>query len=235
MKTWRECYFEPRQLVSDKWDHYFEIYDRYFDRYRSKAEPTYVEIGCQRGGSLETARKYFDEKAKIYGIDLDPACRALNEETFIDKVFIGDQSDQSFLEATFKEIGTPDIIVDDGSHEAFDVIVSFLVLFPKLADSGTYLIEDTSCAFYSNYRKLFYGLTVVDYFKALADKLSLDSRRQEFIHTRYRLPHAQRQGDERHKQGMLRDIWSIAFFDSIIVIEKAINSGEPLRLIVPPS
>src|SRR5947207_14450223 len=91
-KSWRDCYFAPRQLVSDKWDAYFEVYDRYFARYRPNQTPTYLEIGCQGGGSLETARCYFGPTARIYGIDIDPACAALNEKSFIDKVFIGDAS-----------------------------------------------------------------------------------------------------------------------------------------------
>ncbi len=232
MKTWRECYFEPRQLISDKWDHYFEIYDQYFDRYRSKPNPVYVEIGCQRGGSLETARHYFGDQSKIYGVDVDPACEVLNSVPFIDRVFIGDQSNVNFLEAVFKETGAPDIILDDGSHESFDMVVTFLVGFPKLANGGTYLIEDTNCAYFSNYRKLFHGLSVVDFFKGLTDKLSLNSRAQEFIHTRFLMPLSQRSGKLQEKQGIVKDIHSIAFFDSIIVAKKVINDAEPLRHVV---
>ncbi|MGO9849373.1 MAG: hypothetical protein ACLPKT_23030 [Methylocella sp.] len=229
MKTWRECYFEPRQLVSDKWDHYFEIYDRCFDRHRAQPDPVYLEIGCQRGGSLETARQYFGAKSKIYGIDIDQNCRVLNDKPFIDKVFIGNQSDQNFLSSVVKEIGALNIVVDDGSHESFDVIVSFLSLFPSLANHGTYLIEDVAAIYGPEHGELFYGLTTMDYFKGLADKLMLDSQRYELINSRYWLPRDQRKGDEQRKQGMLRDIWSITFFDSIIVIEKSPSEGEPLR------
>jgi len=229
MKTWRECYFEPRQLVSDKWDHYFEIYDRCLDRHRTKPDPIYLEIGCQRGGGLETARRYFGDKAKVYGIDIDPNCRTLNDKPFIDKVFVGDQSNPDFLESVSKQIGAIDIVMDDGSHEAFDQIVAFLVLFPKLAERGTYLIEDTCCAFYPTHRKLFYGLTVFDYFQGLAEQLSANMRRFDLINTHYRMPRDQRPESAQQKNGMLRDIWSITFLDSVIAIEKAPSVGEPLR------
>lgn len=229
MKTWRECFFEPRQLASDKWDHYFDIYERCFNRHRVKSAPMYLEIGCQRGGSLETARRYFGDQAKIYGIDVDPKCHALNAMPFIDKVFIGSQADPQFLDAVARETGALDIVVNDGSHESFDMVVSFLVLFPHLANHGTYLIEDTCCAYFANYRKLFHGLTVVDYFKGLADKLSLNMRREELIDTRYRVPPNQRDGRVQQKVGLIKDIWSIAFYDSVIVIEKTINDSEPMR------
>jgi hypothetical protein len=136
MKTWRECYFERRQLKSDKWDHYFEIYDRYFERRRCKAAPVYLEIGCQNGGSLETARCYFGDQAKIFGIDNEPSCAALNEMPFVSRVFIGDQSDPTFLNSVATETGPLDIVLDDGSHQAHDQIVSFLTLFPALATDG---------------------------------------------------------------------------------------------------
>jgi hypothetical protein len=229
MKTWRECYFERRQLKSDKWDHYFEIYDRYFERRRCKAAPVYLEIGCQNGGSLETARCYFGDQAKIFGIDNEPSCAALNEMPFVSRVFIGDQSDPTFLNSVATETGPLDIVLDDGSHQAHDQIVSFLTLFPALATDGVYLIEDTAAAFYPLQRKLFYGLSVFDYFKGFSERLSADSARGEFIDNRYLMPREQRQGDERQKQGMLREIWSITFFDSVIAIEKAAPAPEPLR------
>ena len=52
----------------------------------------FLEIGCQRGGSLETARRYFGGSARIFGVDIDPSCGALNGQAFVDKVFIGDAS-----------------------------------------------------------------------------------------------------------------------------------------------
>ena len=68
MKTFQELFDEHTGRGIIKWSHYPAIYDKHFWQYRDK-EITVLEIGVQRGGSLEIWEKYFP-KAKIYGIDL---------------------------------------------------------------------------------------------------------------------------------------------------------------------
>ena len=41
-----------------KWVHYFDIYERHFERFRGKS-PTMIEIGVQGGGSLAMWKEYF--------------------------------------------------------------------------------------------------------------------------------------------------------------------------------
>jgi hypothetical protein len=230
VKTWRECYFEPRSLASDKWDAYFEVYDRCFARYRSKPAPVYLEIGCQGGGSLETARRYFGAGAKIYGMDVDPSCASLNGHYGIDKVFIGDATDEVFLAATFAAISQPDIILDDGSHRPRDVIKTFRAGFPRLADRGTYLIEDTCCDFYKTHRRRF-EQTTTQFFGGLNAQLSLNMAESELLGTRFLQPRDQRADALQRKSGLVRDIYCISFFESMIAVEKRENALEPLRYI----
>ena len=40
-------------------------------------------------------KDYFGSKAKIFGIDIDPRCKALEEENI--QIFIGSQANPSFL------------------------------------------------------------------------------------------------------------------------------------------
>jgi len=63
----------------DKWKHYFEIYDRHLSRFRS-TDVHIVEVGVAQGGSLEMWKHYFGPKARIFGIDLNPHCKTLEEE-----------------------------------------------------------------------------------------------------------------------------------------------------------
>lgn len=228
-KTWRECYFEPREQISDKWDAYFEVYDRHFSRYRSQPRPTYIEIGCQNGGSLETARRYFGAGARIFGVDIDPACAALNGKPFVDKVFIGDSSDTKFLSAVYDEIGTPDIILDDGSHKPYDIVQAFQTGFPRLADRGVYLVEDTCCDFYKSHRTLFNRQTATEYFSSLNAQLSLNMSEPELLGTRFLQPLDQRDGKYQRKTGIVANIYAIAFYESMIAIEKRTDLKEPLR------
>ena len=126
-----------------KWHHYFEVYERHFGRFRH-ASPTVLEIGVQGGGGLEMWRAYFGDAARIYGIDSNPAAK--RNEDIATKVYIGDQGDRAFLREVRSEIGTLDIVIDDGGHLANQQITSFEELYPALSENGVYLVEDTHTA-----------------------------------------------------------------------------------------
>jgi hypothetical protein len=60
----------------------------------------------------------------------------------------GDQSDSKFLNELVEEFGPPDIVLDDGSHMMGDINASFDVLFPRMSQKGTYLVEDLDGAYW---------------------------------------------------------------------------------------
>ena len=76
-----------------KWIDYFEVYHRAFSSYRGK-EITFLEIGVQNGGSLHMWRRYLGPQARIIGIDVDPNCKALEQDGF--EIWIGDQENSDF-------------------------------------------------------------------------------------------------------------------------------------------
>ena len=53
----------------DKWQHYFEIYDRHLGRYANQ-KVRVLEIGVDHGGSLQLWRRFFGKHAEIIGIDI---------------------------------------------------------------------------------------------------------------------------------------------------------------------
>ena len=126
--------------VMHKWDHYFEVYERYLSPIR-RINPVVLEIGVQLGGSVEMWRDYFGPAARIFGIDINPDARQL--EDIATKVFIGDQQDREFLRSVVREIGRPDVVIDDGGHTANQQITAFEELYPTLSDNGIYTVEDT--------------------------------------------------------------------------------------------
>ena len=76
-----------------KWLHYFDIYDRHFAKFRGR-EVHVLEIGIYSGGSLAMWKDYFGAEGRIYGVDIEEACRAYEDD--VTKVFIGDQADRQF-------------------------------------------------------------------------------------------------------------------------------------------
>lgn len=129
----------------DEWHHYFDVYHAAFASFRGKA-PTVLEIGVQRGGSMRMWQEYFGSDAKIFGMDIDPACSAHALPN--GKVFIGDQANPVFLRAAIDEMGPPDIVIDDGGHTMRQMIVSFETIYDSMRIPGVYLIADTHTAFW---------------------------------------------------------------------------------------
>jgi len=124
-----------------KWLHYFDIYDRHFHRFRNR-EVSILEVGIYSGGSLEMWKDYFGPRCRIYGVDIEPACRAYEREGV--KVYIGNQSDRNFWAGFKREVPSLDIVIDDGSHFPEHQIATFEELLPHLKPGGVYLCEDIS-------------------------------------------------------------------------------------------
>lgn len=219
MTTLKEIWDAGLQGRCAKWEHYFEIYERYLSKFKGQ-DINYLEIGVQQGGSLDMIKTYFGEKVKTIGIDFDQNCEAVQDRGH--RIFIGDQSNKDFLKTVVDEIGHFDIIIDDGGHTAGQQITSFNSLFPHLRYGGVYLVEDLHCSqYWVGYQHSELGINFLDYAKGLADKLSLYHMREEWFSGRYGVPLEQRGGGHiQYNNFAVNDIFSISFFDSIIAIEK---------------
>jgi len=185
-----------------KWHHYFEIYDRHFSRFRNK-EINILEIGVLHGGSLQMWKEYFGPKAKIYGIDINPECKKYEEENI--KIFIGSQSDRSFLNDLKDQIPTLDILIDDGGHRVEQQIISFEELFGHMTTEGVYLCEDLHTSYWDEfgggYKKpdsfIEYSKNFIDYINAFHSKT-----------------------DSLKINSFTKSVHSLHYYDSVLVIER---------------
>jgi len=198
-----------------KWHHYFDIYERYFARYRSRPIRM-LEIGVFRGGSLRMWSRYFHPGSTIVGIDVDPSCAA--HEIAEQNVFvrIGSQADANFLAAVNGEFGPFDIILDDGSHKTHHQIQSFGALFrDALRDGGCYMVEDV----HTNYwlKHIDSPETFIEVAKQMVDMIHepyLDRKE-----TNFRLGHEDALR-EIHVSYLSANLGSIHFHDSVVVFDK---------------
>jgi hypothetical protein len=133
-----------KETQSDKGTHHSYIDMYYESTFLPLKEKTnvVVEIGVCYGNSMRLWHDYF-LNATIYGIDKDPRSHSsrwqLNQNNNRCKIIKGSSNDIS----TYKEIPNDiDIVIDDGSHRIQDQLNSFNILYPKLKDSGVYVIED---------------------------------------------------------------------------------------------
>ena len=138
MKKFNELFNEHTGEGIIKWSNYGPIYDKHFAPFREQ-NINILEIGVLRGGSMRIWEKYFP-KANIFGIDINEEC--LQYQSDRTKIFIGDQSDVSFLRNVKAKIPKIDILIDDGSHRAKDQKITFEEMYYHVRKPGVYLIED---------------------------------------------------------------------------------------------
>jgi len=198
-----EKYFrENNDRLIHKWVHYFDIYDRHFSRFKDR-EITILEIGVSQGGSLQMWKDYFGPKAKIFGIDINPACKSLEEENI--KIFIGSQSDRKFLREVKKQIPPIDILIDDGGHGMIQQIVSYEELFDYVKENGVYLCEDLHTSYWIRFGGGYKRKgTFIEYSKNFIDHINAY--------------HSEQKGLAVTK--FTDSVDSLHFYDSILVIEK---------------
>lgn len=128
---------------SSRAHNYVTLYEKYFESLRDK-KLKILEIGIQNGYSLKTWEEYFPY-AHIYGIDIVD-CSQMDGGRI--QTLKGSQSDGHFLKFVNDTYGPFDIIIDDGSHNSNDILLSFDFLFPLLAQDGIYVAEDLHCVYW---------------------------------------------------------------------------------------
>lgn len=198
-----ETYFHANKgRLIHKWMHFFDIYDRHFKRYRGK-EVVILEIGIFHGGSLQMWRSYFGDKARIFGVDINPRCKELEEDRV--KIFIGSQADRTFLRDLKRQLPPIDILIDDGGHTMRQQIITFEELYDAVKPDGVYLCEDLHTSYWLQYggghRR---PGTFIERTKGLVDRLNAWHSEERSLRV----------------DDFTRSADSIHFYDSVVVIEK---------------
>jgi hypothetical protein len=198
-----EEYFENNTgNLIHKWKHYFDIYDRHFCGFRNK-DINVLEIGVSHGGSLQMWKNYFGPQANIYGVDINPHCKTLEDHQI--KIIIGSQEDRKFLRELKTQLPKLDILIDDGGHTMKQQIVTFEEMFDHVDDHGVYLCEDLHTSYWrkwgGGYKK---RTTFIEYSKGFIDSI-----------------HAWHSKTRRLKvNDFTKSVYAVHYYDSILVIEK---------------
>jgi hypothetical protein len=193
---------------SDKWSSYFDVYEKHLKHYRGK-NITLVEVGVQKGGSLDMWSEYFGPNSRIIGVDVDPKCADLVYNKNNVKVLIGDQADPYFWDEFFRSNIEIDIFIDDGGHTMKQQIVTFEKVFPRLKLGGIFICEDTHTSYYEDFGG---GLkepnTFLEYAKDFVDILHYDWKRETTTNL------------ESKKRIVGNTLSGLYFYNSVVVFEK---------------
>ena len=186
----------------NKWSNYFDVYEKHFSRFVDK-EIVILEIGVSHGGSLQMWKNYFGNKAKIYGIDIDPRCKDFEEENI--EIFIGSQADKHFLEGVINKIPKLDILIDDGGHTMKQQIISYEVLFKHIKENGVYLCEDCHTSYWNQWGGGYKRRgSFIEYTKNWIDYLNAFHSHSSSLKV----------------NDFTKNVKSIHYYDSIVVLEK---------------
>lgn len=157
---------------SSQWHGYCDFYEKYLP----KDPKRILEIGVKEGKSLAMWLDYFPD-AFIHGLDLFQENTSLQvreslsswlgyESDYAERLILhqGDQRDWQILEELRKY--DFDVIIDDGSHNSRDQMMTFFGLF----NGKHYFIEDLHCCFESFYQDgLPHAATALGLFNSIHD------------------------------------------------------------------
>jgi hypothetical protein len=214
--------------VVHKWLNYFDVYHRYFEKYRDKPVH-FLEIGVQSGGSMKMWQAYFTHPdARFYGIEINPYAKALYDCLPRVQIFTGSQSDRAFLQSVITAIPKLDIVLDDGGHSMSMQITSFEELYDHVQPHGIYMVEYVATSYNKGYGGNFKAssspadstISFIDYSNLMVDRLnafSWDTATSDPVH-------AQAVSDIGPKK-FTHTTTAIGFYDQIVVFEK----GKHLR------
>jgi len=176
---------------STKHSTYFEVYDKLLLEYVGK-EIVFVEIGILSGGSLFMWREFFGPKARIIGVDLNPAAKKWEDHGF--EIYIGSQSDENFWVNFTRQVGPIDVVLDDGGHTYEQQIITTEMLLPMVRDHGILIVEDTHTSYMRGFGSRRYSF--IEYAKKMIDRCN-----QRFSGSGVSTPD--------------RRVWSIQCFESV--------------------
>ena len=219
MTSLKEILFDHEGKVTDKWALYVSEYERYLAPFRNK-RVALLEIGVQNGGSLEIWANYFRRAKVIIGCDISSQCQALKFDDDRIRLVVGDAGSQRCASEVAKIAAQFDIIIDDGSHCAGDIIRAFSLYFSQVKYGGIYIIEDLHCSYWASHSGgLKFPYSCISFLKALVDILNHEHWGVAFSR-RALLNRYAEQYNAEFDEDMLATIHSIEFMNSVCIIRR---------------
>ena len=228
-----------------KGTYYYRTYGYFLEQFRTLGDMQMLEIGLDRGHSLNFWKSYFP-CAHIVGTDIKEKSRMHDSRV---RIFQADQKDVHALQKMLDALKVPGsarnlsrtvyqpfhLIVDDASHYPSDTLASFEHLFLHgLLPGGVYTLEDLSTS-YDQFKGIgLYGhsaqdfeivgrqraMSVINYFKEMAD---LVNRRWEAPPRGYKawtFTYQDERGKRLPSTSVAEWVSSITITQSLVVVVK---------------
>ena len=166
--------FKPNQHQG----HGFSIYyEKKLEKYKNR-NINILEIGSYAGASAAAFTKYLP-KSKVYCFDVNISNFKYKSENI--NVYGIDINNQKKVVKTLNKIFSEqnftqfDLIIDDGSHNLSDILISLKFFFKYVKNNGLYIIEDYKHPNYYKYNRNIDHLLVDQILVNLNDKKTFTS------------------------------------------------------------
>ncbi|RQV97885.1 hypothetical protein EH221_03275, partial [bacterium] len=217
--TLKSIFQRHQGKVSDKWLSYLDEWETLFVPFRDQ-EINLFEIGVHNGGSLEIWAKYFSRAKNLIGCDVNEACGQLQFSDPRIAVITGDVNSDDVEGELTALTNDLDILIDDGSHHASDIIHAFARYFKYLNPGGVYIIEDLHTSYWQAFNGgLHSPYSAMGFLKHLSDLVNFEHWRNNSSRKRFLSPY-----ETKYRVNFDEtDLWSIhavTFINSLCVIQK---------------
>jgi hypothetical protein len=118
------------------------LFSLHYERYLKNSRPlnfSMLEFGVGNATSLKMWASYF-ANGQVFGLDTHATCAKFAKKFKNIHISIGNPLDAIQMPKSF--IHNFDLIIDEATHQAGDIIKPFKNLWPKLKSGGLYVIED---------------------------------------------------------------------------------------------
>ncbi len=156
---------------------YSIYYEKKLEMYKNK-NLNILEIGSYSGASAAAFTKYLPN-SKVYCFDVNISnFKYKSENINVYGIDINNQKkviktlNKIFLEQNFNQF---DLIIDDGSHNLSDILMSFKFFFKYVKNNGLYIIEDYKHPNYYKYNRNIDHLLVDQIFVNLNNRKTFSS------------------------------------------------------------
>ncbi len=215
-----QLYEQQSGHPSEKWSGSLKQYERICRGVRDR-KVKLLEIGVRNGGSLEVWSRYFPSGRFFVGCDIDPKCAEIRFDDDRIKVVTADAAAPFAKTLIMSICGQFDIIIDDGSHRADEIMRAFLQFFPALAEGGVYIVDGVNLAeFSAEEGGPMQPTSSLAFFRTIADVLAR-STSSDPTDAAHRLAPFVRDHDLEIDVALFRTILSIEFAGSLVVLRKA--------------
>src|SRR5262249_39559248 len=119
--------------------------------------------------------RYFPRAETFVGCDIDPLCGKLLYDDERIHVVVGDATLAPVADRVTSICSQYDLIIDDGSHTASDIVGALVRFLPALKPGGTFVVEDTHCMYYDSHQGgLLKPTTAHEFFKLFVDLVNYE-------------------------------------------------------------